>query len=135
VCAVDERLAEIQASARYKIIRESLQYVLQHAVFAPALKAAEAGRVRGVARRHVGPRSAGAKHPEDAVEHVARVAPWTTATVVSNLGLGKKRLDRGPLLVPQIHRDFRSQLRSSVDRRQIRLNLRDLRSRHLWNAL
>lgn len=107
--AVDEGFAQIQTPARYKVISESLQHVLQHTFLAPALEAPEARRVRRVTRRHIGPRRAGAKHPQDAVEHVAGVAPWTTSAVLSNLRLGKKRLNSGPLLIGEIHRNFRSQ--------------------------
>jgi hypothetical protein len=107
--AVDERFAEVQPSSGDEVVGQRLQRVLQYAVLAPALKATEARCVGWVAVGHVGPRGARAKHPQDAVEHIAWVTPRTTATVLANLRLGKKRFDCSPLFVGEIHHDLRSQ--------------------------
>jgi hypothetical protein len=108
VSAVDERLAQVELASRDEIIGERLQHFVQSLRFAPILKATVACRRRRIAVRQVGPRSSSAQHPQNAVEYVAWVTPRTTATVIANLWLGKKRLDCSPLLVGQIHRDFRS---------------------------
>ena len=64
-----------------------------------------AGRVRWVPRRHVCPRCSGPKHPEDAVQDVARVAPRPTALPRRSLqlGAGYEVANRLPLLVGQVH--------------------------------
>jgi hypothetical protein len=135
VSAVDEGFAQVELASRDEIVGERLQNLVQSLRFAPILKATVACRRRRISVRQIGPRRTSAQHPENAVEHVAWITPRTTATVIANLWLGKKRLDCSPLLVGQIHRDFRSRSGSVVDRCEIRLNLRDLRERHLWDAL
>jgi len=87
--AVDEGLAQVELSSRDKIIGERLQNVLQNAVFHPALEATKTGRVRRISIGHVGPRRTGSQDPQHAVEHVARVAPWSSATILANLRLRK----------------------------------------------
>ena len=129
--AVDESLAQVEFSSSDKIIGEGLQHVLQNAFFHPALEATKTGRVRRISIGHVSPWRAGSQDPEHAVEHVARIAPRSAATILANLRLRKKLLDCGPLLVGQVHLDLRSQTGSSVDRLRIRFNFRDLTEPHL----
>ncbi len=133
--AVDEGLAQVELAARNQIVGERLKNFVQRLGLAPILEPTMAGRRRWVALGKIGPRRAGSQDPQYAVENVTWVAPRTTAAVLANLRPGKERLDCGPLLIGEIHRDFRSQPRSEVDRREIRLNLRNLRQRYLWDAL
>jgi hypothetical protein len=58
---------------------------------------------RGVPIGHVFPGRAGPQHPEDAVEHLASVAPWTPSTVRSFVGWGNQGFEDCPLLVLEIH--------------------------------
>jgi len=124
VGAVDECFAEVELAALDQVVGEPLQRILQDAFIDPSLEPTKARSVRRIPLRHVGPGSAGAQDPENAVEHVARVAPRSTATVFANDWLRQQRLDCGPLLVGEVHLDLRSRTRSSVDRGQISLNSR-----------
>ena len=133
--AVDEGFAQIEFAAGNQVMGERLQDFVKRLGLAPSLEPTMARRRRWVAVRKVGPRCARSQDPQNAIEYVAWIAPGTPAPVFADLRLGKKRLDCSPLLIGQIHRDFRSQPRSEVDRREIRLNLRCLRQRHLWDAL
>ena len=129
--AIDEGFAQVESPALDKVIAERLQNLLKDTVLDPHLEAAEARGVRRIARRHVGPRRASAVDPKNPVEHIARVAPRSAATVFANFGLWQKRLDDGPLLISQVHLDLRSQTRSRVDREPIHFNLRALALRDL----
>jgi hypothetical protein len=116
VRAVDECFAQVELASLDEVVCQCLQRALQHTVLHPTLVASEACRVRRIAIGHVGPRCASAQDPNDAVEHVARIAPRSTATVVTHFRLGQQRLDCGPLLVGEVHLDLRSQSGSAVDR-------------------
>jgi hypothetical protein len=125
--AVDEGLAEIELAALYEVVGESLQHVLQRSAFHPALKAPEARGIRRIPLWHVSPRGSGTKDPENPVEDITWVPPRSPTTVFSNWKSRQKRLECYPLLVGQVHRDFRSQTCSSVDLVTFRSDIAELR--------
>jgi len=55
----------------------------QRAPLDPGLKAAMTRLVRRIARREILPRSARAQDPQDAIEHIARVAPGPPAPIAA----------------------------------------------------
>jgi hypothetical protein len=65
----------------------------------PALKAAMARLIRRIALRQVLPGRAGAKDPEDAVQHIARIAPRSPAAIATNTRFRQERPQDGPLRV------------------------------------
>lgn len=107
MAAVDERLGEIDLASFVQVSRERSEDPIEHAFALPLLESLEARRVRRIPTWHVGPRRAGAQHPENAVQHVARVAPRPPAFLgrAGELGPGHELLDRLPLRVGQIHPD------------------------------
>lgn len=119
MAAVDEGFAQVQFASSDQIVGEFLQHAFEHARLHPSLEPTEARRVRRVASRHVAPGRTGPKHPQDAVENIARISPRATATVVANLRLRQQLLDSSPLLIGQVHPDLRSQQGLPVDRRRI----------------
>jgi hypothetical protein len=62
-----------------------------------------AGLIRGIPPRQVFPGRAGAQHPENAVEHIAGIAPRAATAIAADAGLGEEWFENGPLLVGQIH--------------------------------
>lgn len=105
MAAVDERFGEVDLPARMKISCDRGEDLVEHALALPLLKPTEARRVRRVATRHVRPRRTGAKHPEDPVQNVARIAPRSTALFSRSLPLWPRHElpNRLPLLVLQVH--------------------------------
>jgi len=97
--AIDERLAEIQPAARVEIGGEGLEDAAERPRADPALKAPMTGLVRGIAIRQVLPGRAGSQDPEDAVQHVARIAPRSPAAIAAESRLREERRQNGPLLV------------------------------------
>jgi hypothetical protein len=118
VGAVDKGLCEIEFAARFQILGELVEHSLEYALANPLLKTPMAGLVRRVARRHVGPRCPGAQDPEDAIEHIAGIAPRATPVWPRDGGflVGDGAANRVPLRIGQVHPDRRSQTRSAVDR-------------------
>jgi hypothetical protein len=131
VGAVDEGLAEVELAAFDEVVREPLEHVFQRSAFHPTLEASEARGVRRIPVGHVCPWSSGAEDPEHAVENISRIAPWSSATILSNRKSRKKRLKCCPLLIGQVHRDFRSQPRSAVDLMTFRSDFAALPVAHL----
>jgi hypothetical protein len=115
VGAIYEGLREVELAAFDEVVRKCLQDTLQHFVFDPALESSKAGRVRRIPAGHVCPRRAGPKNPQDAIEYIARIAPWASATVFAHFRNGEKRFNCCPLLIREVHLDLRSQSRGSVD--------------------
>src|SRR5438093_12851003 len=62
----------------------------------------------------VRPGGAGAQHPQDAVQHLARVPPRATATVGAAMRLGDQRLENLPLVVLEIHGSLLDTVRGAV---------------------
>ena len=85
--AIDERLAEIQPAAGVEIGGERLEHAPERPVADPALKAAMTRLIRRIAIRQVLPGRAGAKDPEDAVQHVARIAPRSATSIATHARL------------------------------------------------
>jgi len=115
VGSIDEGFGEIKLPALNEVVGKCLQDVLEHAVLHPALEAPKASRVRWIPIRHVGPWCARPQDPEDAVEHIARISPRSTASVFAYLRLGKKLFDCCPLPIGEVHLDLRSQTGLEVD--------------------
>ena len=65
----------------------------------PALKAAMTRLIRRIAIRQVLPGCAGAEDPEDAVQHVARIAPGSAAAIAADSRGREQRRQNGPLRV------------------------------------
>jgi len=124
MAAVDEGFAQVELAACDQVFGETLQHLFEHARRVPHLEAAKTRCVRWVTTRHVGPRCACAKHPENTVENIARVTPRSSASVFANLRNRKHRFNNRPLLIVQVHHDLRSEVPRAVDRRRIPLNAR-----------
>jgi hypothetical protein len=62
---------------------ERLEDLPQGAAVDPGLKAAVTGLIRRVAGRQILPRGAGPEDPEDPVQHIARIAPRSTAPIAT----------------------------------------------------
>ena len=69
----------------------------------PALKAPMTGLVRGIAIRQVLPGRAGSQDPQDAVQHVARIAPRSPAAIAADSRLREEGRQNGPLLIGEVH--------------------------------
>jgi hypothetical protein len=82
---------------------ERLEDASERAGADPALKAAMAGLIRRIAVRQILPGRAGAKDPEDAVQHIPRIAPRSPAPIVADSRLGEQRRQNGPLRVGKVH--------------------------------
>jgi hypothetical protein len=101
--AVDERLAEIQAAPGVEIRRECLEEAPERAGADPALKAAMTCLIRRIALWQVLPGRARAEDPEDAVQHIARIAPRSPTTIATDPRLRQERRETGPLRVGEVH--------------------------------
>jgi hypothetical protein len=117
VGAVDERFGQVDLSSRSKVLREEPEDLRKHASLYPTLKSTVARLVRRVSPWQIGPRCAGAQHPEHAVHHVPRVPPGSPALGTRSLTLGPRErgADGLPLLVSEVHHNGRSRVRSAVD--------------------
>lgn len=120
--AVDEAFREVDAPAFAQVLSEPTQHALERRVLDPLLKAPMAGRARWVACWHVGPGRTGAHDPQDAVEHISRVAPRPpSSSALDELLRREQLLDEVPLMVGEVHRDRRSEVERDVDRTQLPL--------------
>ena len=72
------------------------------------------GRRRGITIGHVLPRGAGAQHPEDAVQHLACMAPRPAASIGAAVRLGDQGFEDAPLFVLEIHRSLLGVLHGAV---------------------
>lgn len=113
---VDESFCQVQLSTTTQVLGESSKDFFQRAVPHPALEAAVTRLIRRIAAGQVLPRRTGPENPKHAVENVSRVAIRpTTKTLMDRLLFGKKRLDRSPLLLGQVHIEVRSNFDPPVD--------------------
>ena len=80
-----------------------MQDSLDRAVSAPLLEAAMTGLIGRVALRQILPRGAGAEDPQDAVQHIARIAPRPAPTVGPTRRSGNQGLNERPLGIGQVH--------------------------------
>jgi hypothetical protein len=101
--AVDEALREVDFASLVQVLRERVEHPVQRAIATPLLEATMAGLIRRVARRQVLPWSTRAENPQNAIEHVSRIAPRASSSIASPPRLGNQRLDEVPLLFGQIH--------------------------------
>jgi hypothetical protein len=102
VRGVNEGLGEIEFPAVAQIRSEPLEQPIQAAAALPLLKPPMAGLVRRVTRREIGPRRAGAQHPQHAVEYGAGIGPGAAASIRPPTR-PEGRFENGPLRVGQIH--------------------------------
>lgn len=102
VRGIDEGFGEIDFAAITKICGEALQQAIESAAALPELKTAVARLVRRVPTRQIGPRRAGAQHPEHAVEHGARIGPRAAASIGAT-ARPEGRFEDRPLGVSQVH--------------------------------
>jgi len=79
--AIDERLADINAAAFKEVFGQLLNDAFKNPCSHPLLEAPMAGLIRRIALRNVLPRRSGAKHPQDAVEHLAGMALRATTSL------------------------------------------------------
>lgn len=59
--------------------------------------------IRRIPPGEVFPGRAGAEHPEDAVEHIPRIAPRPATSIATHSRLRQERFEKGPLGVRQVH--------------------------------
>jgi hypothetical protein len=59
--------------------------------------------IRRIPPGEVFPGRAGAEHPEDAVEHIPRIAPRAATPIATHARLRQERFENGPLGVSQVH--------------------------------
>ena len=78
---------------------ESLEDATQGPFAHPALKATMTGLIRRIAIGQVLPRRPGAQDPEDAVQHVAWIAPGAASSIATHARLREERCQNGPLRV------------------------------------
>src|SRR5688572_29396870 len=99
--AVDESLREIDFPSVVEVLRECGENTVEDTFALPLLEAPMARLIRRIPARQVRPRRSGAKDPQHAVQHVARIAPRPPALLRRGdlLGLGKMRSNRFPLFV------------------------------------
>ena len=83
---------------------QALEYPPQRAAAHPELKPPMTGLIGRVARRQVVPRGPGPHDPQDAIQHIARIAPRTSAAVTPDPRRGEQRCDQSPLPFGEIHR-------------------------------
>lgn len=121
--AVDVCLGEVELAAIPQILGQPAQQPLECAVTSPALESAMTRRRRRVASRKIGPRRAGAQHPENGIQYVSRITPRPTAFGARprSLRTREEPANSLPLLVSDIHPHGRSQTRSAVDPRGLRV--------------
>ena len=115
--AIDERLSQIEFAAISKVLSELPQDALDRLVRDPSLESPMTRLVRRIATRQVSPRSAGAKHPQHAIEDMTNLdvrAPALLGRAFQFLD-GKAAAHGLPLLIADVHFRFRSEVRSAVD--------------------
>ena len=82
---------------------QRLEDTPQRASLDPRLKAAMTGLIRRIALGEILPRRAGTEDPQNAVQHVAGIAPRPPAAIATQAGLRQERRQDGPLRVRQVH--------------------------------
>jgi hypothetical protein len=78
---------------------ECFEYASDRPVPDPPLEAAMTRLIRRIAIGQVLPGSASTKDPEDAVQHIARIAPGSSAAIATHARLRQERRQNGPLRV------------------------------------
>jgi hypothetical protein len=73
-----------------------------------------AGGGRGISVGNVLPGRTGAQHPQNPVQHLARVPPWAAAAVGPGVGLRNQRFEDGPLRVLEFHGSLLGIVRDAV---------------------
>ena len=103
--AVDEGFGQVNLAALAKILRERGEYPIEYTLALPLLKAVVARLGWRVAPWEVGPRCTRPQHPEDAVQHIARISPGSAATLRRALPLRLRDAvaNRLPLQIRQVH--------------------------------
>ena len=86
-----------------EIYGERLEDAPERAFADPALKAAMACLIGRIAIRQVFPGCAGTEDPEDAVQHIPRIAPRSPASIAADSRLREERRQNGPLRVSEVH--------------------------------
>jgi hypothetical protein len=100
--SADEALRLIDLAFIAERIRKIGEYLAQHFVAAPLLKAPMHGLVVGIAlRKHV-PLRAGVQDPQHGFQNSARRDRFTTGTTVPNIFLRKVLANSLPLLIAQL---------------------------------
>jgi hypothetical protein len=82
---------------------EDLQDPSQRPVPHPPLKAAMTCLIRRVPVGQIFPRRAGTQDPQDAIQHIARIAPRPPAAIASNARRREQWFEDGPLRVSEVH--------------------------------
>jgi hypothetical protein len=113
---VDEGFGEIDLAAVSEIRGEALKQAIEPTTLLPLLKPTVARLVRRIAGRQIGPRGARAQDPQHAVEHGARIGPRSPATIRSATRT-KRRFEKGPLGIGEVHTATYDGSRSVVTRR------------------
>ena len=116
VGGIDEGFGEVDLPAVPEIRGEALEEAIEAATLLPLLKPPVARLVRGIAGRQIGPRGASAQDPEHAVEYGARIGPRSPAAIRSATRT-KRRFEKGPLGVGEVHTATYDGSRSVVTRR------------------
>jgi len=116
VGGVDEGLSEIDFPAVPQILGEPLEQAIQSAALLPLLKPPVARLVRRIAGRQIGPRRAGAQHPQHAVQHGTCIRPRSPAAIRATTRT-KRRFEKRPLGVGEVHTATYDGSRSVVTRR------------------
>ena len=86
-----------------QIRRERLEHVPQRPAVDPGLEAAMTRLIGRVAVGQILPRRARAKDPQDAVQHVARIAPRPSAPIATQARFRQERRENRPLGVGEVH--------------------------------
>lgn len=100
---------------------ERVEHAFERAVPTPLLEPAMAGLVGRISiPREILPAGSAAKHPQDAVQHVARIPPRTPAPVPPALRLPDQRSHERPLFFRQVHATPHKGVRVLEDRGGVR---------------
>ena len=81
--------------------REPFEQAIEWPTALPLLKSPMTRLVRGIPQRQIGPRGAGAEHPEDPVQNCPRIGPRSPASIGTATPT-KGRMEKGPLGVGQV---------------------------------
>jgi hypothetical protein len=82
---------------------EDLQEPSQGPVPHPALEAAMTRLIRRVSVGQIFPRRSGAQDPQDAIQHIAGIAPRSPAAIAAEARRREQRFEDGPLRVSEVH--------------------------------
>jgi hypothetical protein len=125
---VDEALLEVETAAVLQILSKGSQHPMKGAILLPTLKPAMARLVVRVFAWKVFPLRTGSENPKDSVPQSTWLG-WMPARSVGALKwpLRQKRPDDFPLLIREVHQEFRSHPPAHVELRvEIRSNFNGL---------